>query len=322
MLQILLIGLAAGLASGLLFASILAGSFVSFLLFYLAPLPIIIAGLGWSHFAALLAALVAAAGLAAAFGGLLSVAFLVGLGLPAWWLSYLALLARPAPANPDGMQWYPVGRLVLWAGFLAAIAIVIAIPVFGTDAQSFDAALRGAFEQLLRSATDTPAHAPLVIPGISDPERLLDWFVTATPPFAAAGCVLTSLANLWLAGRIVKLSGRLRRPWPDLASIALPRYAPALLGAALVAMFAGDLLGIVAGILAASLMVAFALVGLAVVHTATRGMNGRSFVLSGIYASVAVFGWPALLLSVVGLADLVVDFRRRAKGHRLPDAST
>lgn len=315
MLQILLIGLAAGLASGLLFASILAGSFVSFLLFYLAPLPIIIAGLGWSHFAALLAALIAAAGLAAAFGGLLFAVFLVGMGLPAWWLSYLALLGRPAPANPDGMQWYPVGRLVLWAAFLSAIAIIIAIPIFGTDAESFDAALRSAFEQLLRSATDTPAHAPLVLPGITDPERLLDWFVIATPPFAAAACVLTSLANLWLAGRVVKLSGRLRRPWPDLGSIVLPRYVPALLAAALVAIFAGDLLGIVAGIVAATLLVAYALVGLAVMHAATRGMNGRSFVLSGIYASVAVFGWPALLLSLVGLADLVLDFRRRVKRH-------
>ena len=34
----------------------------------------------------------------------------------AWWLGYLTLLARPA-ANGAGnaLDWYPVGRLVLWA---------------------------------------------------------------------------------------------------------------------------------------------------------------------------------------------------------------
>jgi len=322
MLQILLIGLAAGIASGLLFASLLAGSLFSFLLFYLAPLPIMIAGLGWSHFAALLAALVAAAGLAAAFGGLLFAAFLVGLGLPAWWLSYLALLARPAPASPDGTQWFPVGRLVLWAAVLGALSIVIAIPTFGTDAHSFRAGLKAAFEQLLRSATDTPGSAPLTFPGGADPERLLDALVIATPPIAAAASAIASLGNLWLAARIVRLSGRLRRPWPDVGSMVLPRYAAALLAAAIAAIFAGDLIGTVGAVLAASLLVAYAVLGLAVVHATTRGLNGRSFVLAGIYASVAVFGWPALLLSVLGLVDLVVDFRRRVRRHRLPDTST
>src|SRR5437764_2413406 len=264
MLQILLIGLAAGIASGLLFASLLAGSLFSFLLFYLAPLPIMIAGLGWSHFAALLAALVAAAGLAAAFGGFLFAAFLVGLGLPAWWLSYLALLARPAPASPEGMQWYPVGRLVLWAALLGALGIILAVPTFGTDAESFHAGLRHAFDRLLHAETNTPSAAPLILPGVSDAGRVLDFLVIVTPPAAAVVLTVVSLANLWLAGRIVKLSGRLKRPWPDLGGTALPRYAAALLVGAIAGVLAGDLFGIVAGALAASLLLAFALVGLAV----------------------------------------------------------
>src|SRR5260370_35180011 len=114
-LQILLVGVAAGLAAALLFASLLSHSLFSLLLFYLAPLPLMIAGLGWSHFAALIAALVATAGLAAGFGGFLFVAFLIGLGLPAWWLTYLSLLARPASAAPAGLHWYPIQRLLPWA---------------------------------------------------------------------------------------------------------------------------------------------------------------------------------------------------------------
>jgi hypothetical protein len=323
MLQVILIGLAAGLTAALLFASLVSGSLFSFLLFYLASLPVMIAGMGWSHLAALIAALVAAASLAAAFGGFLFAAFLVGLGLPAWWLCYLALLARPAPANPEGMEWYPVGRLVLWAALLGALGIMFAIPTFGTDAHTFQVGVRHAFERLLRAETNTPSGAPLTLPGIADPQGFLDFLVMVTPPAAAVVSAMTSLLNLWLAGRIVKLSGRLKRPWPDLGTTALPRYGPILLAAAMAGMLAGDLLGIVAGVLTASLLFAYALVGLAVVHAATRGINGRGFVLAGVYAAVAVFKWPALLLCLVGLADLALDFRRRAAKHRgLPETRT
>ena len=56
MVQIGLVGIAAGAAAALLFASVTSGVWLSIPLFYLAPLPIMIAGLGWSHWSALVAA--------------------------------------------------------------------------------------------------------------------------------------------------------------------------------------------------------------------------------------------------------------------------
>ena len=58
MTQIVLVGLGAGAAAALLFASVSSGALVSILLFYLAPLPILIAALGWSHWSGLIAAVV------------------------------------------------------------------------------------------------------------------------------------------------------------------------------------------------------------------------------------------------------------------------
>ena len=43
----------------------------------------------------MIAALFGAIGLGAILGFYFFIAFLIGVGLPAWWLGYLALLARP-----------------------------------------------------------------------------------------------------------------------------------------------------------------------------------------------------------------------------------
>src|SRR5215813_7206347 len=100
-----LVGLGAGACSALLFASMLSKSIIAIVLFYLAPLPILIVALGWSHWAGLLAAL--------AIDSFYFLAFLISIGLPAWWLGYLALLARPVgtQGDIDAIEWYPPGRL-------------------------------------------------------------------------------------------------------------------------------------------------------------------------------------------------------------------
>src|SRR4029079_10634018 len=102
MMQIFLGALGAGAAAQLLFASVASGSIFAMLLFYLASLPILIAALGWSHLAGLLAAILAAVGLGVLIDGYFFFAFLLGIGLPAWWLGYLALLARTTAANGSG----------------------------------------------------------------------------------------------------------------------------------------------------------------------------------------------------------------------------
>jgi hypothetical protein len=55
--QIALVGIGAGATSALMFASVASGSVLSIALFYVAPLPIMIAALRWSDWAAMIAAL-------------------------------------------------------------------------------------------------------------------------------------------------------------------------------------------------------------------------------------------------------------------------
>jgi hypothetical protein len=316
MMQIALIGIGAGAAAALLFASVTSGSLLSVALFYLAPLPLMIAGLGWSHWSAMTGALAAGVALGFIFGPLFFFTFLAGVGLPAWWLGYLTMLARPA-TNGGGAQleWYPPGRLVIWAAVLASLIVIVAIPNFGTDAESFRAGLRAALSRLLHAEPDAPA-------GLTNSARLVDFLVLAIPPAGAVLATVTNLLNLWLAGRIVKFSGRLKRPWPQLADMTFPRSALAALAVAVAVTFVGGIAGIVAGVLAASLLMAYGVLGFAVLHTISRGLDARGFLLGGVYAAVLVFGWPVLALCLLGLIEAAMDLRARFTRKRGPPSPT
>jgi hypothetical protein len=296
MIQIALVGLGAGIAAGLLFASLATGSITAILLFYIAPLPVFIATLGWRHVAGLIAAACATATVTIVSGAFFLAVPVISFA--AWWLGYLALLARPA-AHPEGeVEWYPVGRLVLWAAIMGTLVVFAAVPNFGTDQQTVQAGLRKSYDRILR-----------------DPS-LVDLLVIAAPPAAAAVTSLLNVLNLWLAARIVRISGRLARPWSSLSALALPPQAWGLLVIALGGSFLPDLFGILCGVWAASLIIVFAILGVAVLHWTTQGMGLRSLLLASVYASAAVLGWPVLLIALLGLAENMFNIRARIARKR------
>src|SRR6478735_1448239 len=147
MIAITLIALTAGCASALMFASIISGALISLVLFYLAPLPLMVAAIGWGPLCASFGGIAAAIGLGAIFGLPYCIAFAVTVALPAWWLGHLVLLGRQvapmepgltnsaAPAEPE-MEWYPVGRLLVWLAVCATVTTLAALLTLGTDADT------------------------------------------------------------------------------------------------------------------------------------------------------------------------------------------
>jgi hypothetical protein len=320
-MQIGLIGIGAGAAGALLFASVSSGSWLSIVLFYLAPLPLMIAGIGWSHWAALTGAAFGAVALGLVFSSVFLLAFLASAGLPAWWLAYLAMLARPMGTGETGtaaLEWYPPGRLVAWAAALGGLVVLAAIPNLGFDGDSFRDGLARAVTHLLQVQGDTASDTS--VPGVSNLDRLIDFLVEAIPPAAAVIATLTSVVNLWLAARIVKFSGRLNRPWPDVSSMRFPPLFGAALVLAAALTFVGGLIGIIAGVFTASLLIAYGILGFAVLHAVTQGTNARGFLLGGAYAAVMVFGWPMLAMCLIGMIDAVFDLRGRLARKRGPPA--
>jgi hypothetical protein len=81
--------------------------------------------------------------------------------------------------------------------------------------------------------------------------------------------VATLVLNLWLAAKIAAISGLLQRPWPDVTSTGLPPMTLVALSVALAFCFVGGTAGNLSQIVAAALMMAYVLMGLAVLHTVT-----------------------------------------------------
>jgi hypothetical protein len=308
----LLIAIVAGSASALMFASIVSGVLISLLLFYLAPLPLMVAALGWGATGAALGGLAAGIGLAAIFGLPYGIAFIVTIVLPACWLGHLALLGREVAApNASGngatpltphMEWYPVGRIIAWVAGFAALTTMAAMFTLGTDAATITAGLRSGLLRVMGARGGATG---------ADVDRLVDALAASAPAAAAIVAMMTLTLNLWLAAKITATSGRLSRPWPDLKSAALPPMTLAVLSLAIAFCFVGGLLAMLGQTVSAALTMAYALVGFAALHTLTLTVRHRPFVLSSTYALVLVFGWPVLALVILGIADAVLGLRLR-----------
>ncbi|MFT4117303.1 hypothetical protein [Bradyrhizobium sp.] len=314
-----LIALIAGAASALMFASIVSGALISLVLFYLAPLPLMVASIGWGPLCASLGGIAAAIGLGALFGLPYCLAFAVTVALPAWWLGHLVLLGRhaagvspaagaAAQAEPD-IEWYPVGRILLWIAGFATLTTIAALLTLGTDADTITGTLRRGLMRILR-ATDPQASG--------EADQLVDALVRIAPAAATVVSMMTLTLNLWLSAKVTATSGRLRRPWPDLMTAELPSMTLAVLCVALAFCFTGGLLAILAQIATAALMIAYALTGFAVLHTLTLALKSRTFWLGSTYAVVLVFGWPVIAMVILGLADAVFGFRERFLRNRQP----
>ncbi len=312
----LLLALAAGIISAVVFASATTGfMLLRLVLFFLTPLSLYLAGLGLGPMPAAIAAITATGAVMAMSNPVTAMVYALSTGIPAVMISRLALLSR---TEGDVQHWYPVGRIVMAAaafgGFFAALVMIL----MGADVETLTKAMRTVVEAFVKTELPNIPGAPTVndaqIGEITDTAlRSLPWIL---------GCLsmATALINLWLAARITLASGRLTRPWPDLAGMELPGMATFALIGATAATFAGGFGGLLAGGFAGPFTLAFALLGLCVAHVLTRGSPWCNFILTSLYAALVVISAGAsLVLAIIGLAETIFHYRRASA--RQPPAS-
>jgi hypothetical protein len=313
------VALGAGVASALLFVVSAKGTAVASLMAYFTALPVIIAALSFGHLSGLGGAIVGAGAVSLTTSPILGAFFIIFFALPGWWLSYLSGLARPAvagagvpvPLRGPPLLWYPVGRLVLWAAALSACAVLIAGAIALVHFGSFEETSQRLAARLEEALGEGTSSAPAAS---ADTAR---FFVRILPvAMAASLCPMLSV-NLWLGARIAELSQRLPRPWPNVPDgLRLPRWAAGLFIVILGPALLPGAIGTAAGVVAATLSVAFGFQGLAAAHILTRGFKARRGLLALIYLVTFVMPLAVVALTLIGVVDCLFSLRdRRPPGN-------
>jgi hypothetical protein len=313
--NVFLLALAAGLISAVVFASATTGALLlRVVLFFLTPLSLYLAGLGLGTVAAAIAAIAATATVLLMANPLAAEVYAISTALPAVVVTRLALLSRE---QGEAREWYPIGRIVVIAAVFAGIFAMIALVLMGGDVDTLTKMLRTVVESFVKTELAEIPGAPEI--NADQIDEITRSTLSSLPWALGLLAMATILLNLWLAGRITLASGRLTRPWPDLAKFAMPARATFALLVAIGLSLLGGMTGLLAAAVAAPFTLAFGLVGLGVVHTLTRNSPWRSFILAALYAGVVFVPHIGLLLAIAGLAETV--FRYRTAGGEPPESS-
>ncbi|HEV7372348.1 DUF2232 domain-containing protein [Arenibaculum sp.] len=300
----LLLAAGGGVVSAAMYLSVIAGGLGALILAYLAPLPLLLAGLGIGTAAVLAGGATALVTVAVVADPIVAAVFGLATLLPAFVVSRQALLARAAA---DGtLEWYPPGRLVMALAWLGVVLVVVAALAAADHPgglqvwleRQLSASLGGFVEEADPAGGD---GAGIVVPL----SRVL-------PAIVVASWITMIVANAALAQGLLMRLGRNRRPAMRMADLSLPPSAlagPAVAGfLALVLPEPTDYVALNAALV---LAVPFFFAGLAVVHAFAQARNARPIVLVAFYGFLVLIQWMVPLVICLGVVEQWAGLRRR-----------
>jgi uncharacterized protein YybS (DUF2232 family) len=306
MTRALLMAIGGGVLSALLYLSVVSGGMGALILAYLAPLPLLMVGLGFGlrPFAIAATAAVAVVGL---LGGVLfGMTYAVANGVLVAVIVRQSLLAR---TGPDGsLEWYPPGRLlIVMTGLGLASLLAAALLTFG-DAGGLEGGVR---QFLVMGFGDVAAGTG------GDAEtgvaQVIDGFAQIFPGMVVVSWLTMAIVNAALAQGVLMRFGRNLRPAMRVTEVELPHWMPMLLAAAgLLALIGGDgQLAYLALNVVIVLLVPFFFAGLAVVHAFASARQARTLLLVVFYFFLLVSGWPIAMIIGLGVIEQWAGLRRR-----------
>ena len=297
-LQTIGIGALAGVTTALLCLGIAGGSALAVVLFFISPVPLMLAGLGFGLKSALIGAFVATAGTMAFANGLVAVVVALAIAVPACASAFWLNLARPAEeiGGPQGkLAWYPLADVVFAISLMTGLAYVIfgAMIGFGPDIAG----------QLAAELIDRfRATNPEIVFTPEGEASLRDMLLTSIPILQPFFWMLSLTLSIYIAVAVALRSGLTRRPKEDWTlALRMPRHATFAFLAAVLVSFVPGSLGHVGGSFAGALGAGFTMAGFAMLHARTRGMAGRTAILLLAYLSVVIIGFPVLVFFIAGV---------------------
>jgi hypothetical protein len=298
----------AGGVSALIFMAPFWSGALGVLLMYLAPLPLLAAGLGLGSQSVLIAAAsglvtVALIGGSVSTGGVAILGVYAGLhALPACLMIYQALMKKRAGSPEDPEAWFPVGSI------LASVTVMGALGAIGV-ALGLGAGIEENLRGLLSSAINIAAPSLQ----ITDQTMLLDTLAPSFLGVSVSVWVVMMVINGTLAQSLLARKNRSIRPRPTWSALTLPDWiAWPLVACAAVALLADGDFDYVARNLVIILATPFFFLGLAVTHALLANVGYRAFALGAVYASLVLFFlFAAGILAALGIAEQWAGVRSR-----------
>lgn len=298
---------AAGLLSASLFLSLAKGIALGALLSYVAPMPVMLAGLVLGMTASASAGAVGMVAVALVVNPVSVLPFFIAVVLPALVVANRATLGRTAP---DGtVEWYPPGLILSWLTATGLVLVLAGIGLVGDHpdgARGWVTAMIGRFLDLV--AADIPLMART---------KAVEWWVPFFPAMVISSWLVMAVINGVLAQALALRLGRAIRPRPSYGQISLPDWMAQGLGLCGLASLSSqgnlEYAALNAGLV---LGIPFLFLGLAGIHGWAKGRPNAGFILAVTYGLlILIFGWAALAVAGLGLARFLRSrFRRPDSG--------
>ncbi|OCJ11883.1 hypothetical protein A6U86_02155 [Rhizobium sp. AC27/96] len=294
------IGALAGLTAALLMYGANTQPLLSLFLAVLSLLTILIVGLGWGNIAVITAVVTAGIVATVLHSVNLGVSVVLLTLIPAW-LSHLANLARPASelGGPDHlMAWYPLSDIMLHLCGLTSATIIISLAISGYNADD----IGKAFDIYINAMNQQSPDLQLDPAAIAKMKSLMFY---AVPIVSGMMWVLMEFTAYYVAIRILTASKHSLRPREDIpSSLRMNRNAIFVFLVAVVAMFFGGVISLVAAAILGAFSAGFIISGFASLHYRTRGKDWRIPVLILCYlACLFLLMLPLFIMLVLGLYD-------------------
>lgn len=296
----ILVGIAAA-ASALMTFAVYPAPSAGVLLTVFASLPLFLIGLSKGSF-------FAAATAAAAFAALVP-----SLGVDAA-IYYAAINALPAGLliwQTERTRGDPT-RLAMTLAAMAALPIVVAALYFSSHEGGLRAVITDRLHEVLSALLSSPMFRQPESASDSDLSALVSAMADLFPAMAAGSWAVLIASNAALAQGLLRRFDKAAMATPDIATLRAPRWMAFVLAGTLGLAYLPDGIGYMATNLVPVVLLVFLFAGLGVIHARIRRLSGGPAWLAGVYVLLFVFGWPAALVVLLGMLDVIFDFRRRA----------
>ncbi|WP_026479932.1 DUF2232 domain-containing protein [Ahrensia sp. 13_GOM-1096m] len=299
--QDIMIGLIAGAATALLCLGVATGSGLSILLYLLSAVPIMVAGLGWSLAASIIATFVATIAVFVIANEMTALFVVLTTALPAAACAYWMTLSRPAEeiGGPQGkLVWFPFADVL----FRMCLMIGAAFIIIGIAINYGQELMKPVLDELVANLQiNNPdfAFSP-------EARTQFDAAIVSMMPFMQPlmwTCVM--IGNLYIAIKITATSGQLKRPSDDFpTAMRMPKPSLIPFGIAALLSLVGGAAGLGASAILGGLAAGFMLSGFALFHAYSRGRAWRPFGMFVLYFATVLTMLPPFLMFLIGLFSL------------------